>query len=81
MMHSKSAVRYAGLLSVIPAEPPARSLRGRCILGMRILAAEFLGAWYAIPWFNRFPFAVRVRARDDCRRFGHSAKARSSTNC
>lgn len=81
MMHSKSAVWYAPLLSVIPAEPPARSLRGRCILGMRITRGGILGALYATPWFNCFPFAVRLLARDDHRRFGYSAKVRCRTNC
>ena len=60
---------------------PARSLRGRCILGMRITRGGILGALYATPWFNCFPFAVRLRARDDYRRFGLSANARCHTNC
>lgn len=81
MMHSKSAIRYAGLLSVIPAEPPPAAFVGAVYLACVFSRWNFFGAWYAIPWFNRFPFAVRVRARDNYRRFGHSAKARRRTNC
>ena len=80
-MHSKSAVWHARILSAISTVPPARSLRGRCILGMRITRGGILGALYATPWFNCFPFAVRLRARDDDRRFGLSANARCHTNC
>ena len=75
MLHSKSAVRYARLLSVIPP-----SFRGHRILGMRITRGGILGALYATLWFNCFAFAVRLRARDDYFRFGHSAKARCRTN-
>ena len=72
---------YARILSAASTVPPARSLLVRCILGVGMTRGGILGAFNATPWFNCFPFAVRLRARDDYRRFGLSANARCHTNC